>query len=454
MTTKNKIFGTDGIRGKAGISPMTSEISLAVGRAVAYKARAGSHRHKIVIGKDTRVSCYMVETALISGICSMGADAIMLGPIPTAGVAYLTKDMRADAGIMITASHNPFYDNGIKIFNKDGFKLSDEQEQEIEDYVLQGIQNVDVETHPTAELVGRAFKMEDARGRYIAHVKSVFPGDLDLCGMKIALDCANGAAYKVAPAIFSELGAEVFVVGNKPNGTNINENCGAIHTDFFAQQVAIEKCDLGLSFDGDSDRVVIVDETGTVVHGDAVLAIAAKELIERDGPRPIVATIMSNMALDNFVQNIGGWVKRVDVGDRYVIEEMRKTKCSLGGEQSGHIIYSDHSTTGDGMVAALKLIVAMKRGNKKISELAKILQPYPQILLNIDVDYKKPIEEIPELQNAINDACRATYGDGRVLVRYSGTENKLRIMVEHKEETLAQELVQLISDAAWSIRKI
>jgi phosphoglucosamine mutase len=454
MTSKNKIFGTDGIRGRANIYPMTSEIALAVGRAVAHKAYSGNHRHKIVIGKDTRLSCYMIEMALISGICSMGADAIMLGPIPTAGVAYLTKDMRADAGIMITASHNPFCDNGIKIFNKDGFKLSDDQEQELEDYILQGTQNSDIETYPTAELVGKTFKMEDARGRYIAHIKSVFPSDLDLCGIKIALDCANGAAYKVAPAVFSELGAEVFIVGNNPDGININENCGAIHTNFFAKQVTIEKCDIGISLDGDADRLVVIDETGLVVHGDAVLAIAAKELIERDGPRPIIATIMSNMALDHYVQGIGGWVKRVDVGDRYVIEEMRKTKCSLGGEQSGHIIYSDHSTTGDGMVAALKLLTAMKRENKKISELSRILQPYPQILLNIDVKEKKPIDDIQELQNAINDSYRIMNGNGRILVRYSGTENKLRIMVEYKDESVAQMLVQNIVDAAHSIRKI
>lgn len=439
MTTKNNIFGTDGIRAKANTYPMVAEVALALGKAIAYKARSGNHRHKIIVGKDTRLSCYMIENAIVSGICSMGVDAMLLGPIPTAGVAYLTKDMRADAGIMITASHNSFEDNGIKIFDKNGFKLSDEQEQELEDYIL-GIKKFEAkEDFCFIEAgIGKAFKIDDARGRYIAHVKSVFPSDMDLCGIKIALDCANGAAFRVAPAIFSELGAELVVRNNMPNGTNINDNCGALYPKQSGLVVYNEKCDIGIALDGDADRLVVIDETGKTINGDAILAIAAKELIDRKGSQSIVLTTMSNIALHDFIKGLGGNTVTVDVGDRYVIEEMKKNEQLFGGENSGHLIYSEHSTTGDGMVAALKLLAAMKRENKKLSELASIIKLYPQIMINYEVEKKVPIEEIPSLKRAIDDAYWAMNGQGRVLVRYSGTENKLRIMTEYKDEEVAR----------------
>jgi len=450
MTTKNKVFGTDGIRCKANEFPMTAEVALAVGRAVAYVAKSGPHKHKIVIGKDTRVSGYIFENAVVSGICSMGVDALLVGVIPTAGVAYLTKDLRADAGIMITASHNSYEDNGFKIFGRDGFKLSDEQEQDLEYFIL-GFRKFEGKD-PVDEKVGKAYRIEDARGRYIAHVKSVFPDELDLCGVKIGLDAANGAAYKIAPKIFEELGAEIRVLrGAEPNGTNINDCCGALHTKHFSDDIKIDGCDIGISLDGDADRLVLVDETGMVVNGDALLAIAAEDLIKTEGPQAIVATVMSNSALDEFVAGLGGSVVRADVGDRYVIDEMRRGGHRFGGENSGHIIYAKHGTTGDGLVAALKVLAIMRKTGKKLSELSGLLKLYPQAIRNIDVKEKVEIKGLPELQDAIDEAYSQLNGTGRVLVRYSGTENKLRIMVECKVEEIAVAAANKIEETARKV---
>lgn len=460
----NKIFGTDGIRGIANIYPMTSEIALTFGRAVAFKARQRSARPKIIVGKDTRLSCYMIEMAVVSGICSMGADALMTGPIPTPGIAYLTRDMRRDAGIMITASHNPYEDNGIKLFGPDGFKLSDQEEKELEECILSHrttdeLISIDNYFYPKAHLIGKAFKIEDARGRYIAHLKQAFPSNLDLCGMRIALDCANGAAYKIAPTVFRELGAEVEVIGDKPNGININDNCGALHSrkledEIIAYKNTGLKFDIGFAFDGDADRLVVIDENGDKVNGDAILALAHCSIQHNAYLHmnlDMVTTTMSNYALGEFVRACGGNMITTDVGDKYVIEEMKLQGTMIGGEQSGHIIYADHSTTGDGIVAALKLLGYMrdweKIKNEKaiMSKYAQIIKLYPQCMINVDVKEKIPIEDIPNLKDAIDKAYWTMEGQGRIIVRNSGTENKLRILVEHKEKTTADNIAETIA---------
>lgn len=444
-----KIFGTDGVRGTANLYPMTSEMALALGRAVAYKVRTKDRRkNKIILGKDTRLSCYMLEMAFASGVCSMGVDVLMLGPMPTPGVAYLIKDMRADAGVVISASHNPYEDNGIKIFGKDGFKLTDVQEDEIEQYVLSHYTvdqmiSPDDSSYPKKDLVGKAFKVDDAKGRYISHLKRVFPVNIDLCGFKIAIDCANGAAYNIAPKVLEELGAEVVVIGNQPNGTNINANCGAMHPAALSRVVVDNQCDLGIALDGDADRLVVVDENGAVVHGDALLAIASLDSTS------LVATHMSTIALDEFVKQNGGHVVRTNVGDRYVLQEMKKAGLKVGGEQSGHIIHLKHSTTGDGMVAALKLLATLKRMHTTMSELSKIITPYPQYLINVPVrDKKTPVNDIDDLKDAIDSGYNSMNGEGRVIVRYSGTENKLRIMVESKNGLQARKVAESIEKAA------
>jgi len=433
---KKRIFGTDGIRGTANLYPMTSEVALALGRAIAYQARKRSKRPKIIVGKDTRLSCYMIEMALISGICSMGADALMTGPIPTPGIAYLTVDMRCDAGIMITASHNPFEDNGIKVFGPDGFKLTDAQEDEIEGHIISHYStdhliSPDDDSYPKEKLVGKAFKIEDARGRYIAHLKSVFPKNMDLVGMKVAVDCANGAAYKIAPAVFEELGAEVIVVGDKPNGTNINEsgatNLGELQHIMKINREYSEEINLGIALDGDADRLVVVDEKGDVVDGDVLLAHLAREHLNY---AHVVATTMSNAGLEKYLTGIEGSLIRSKVGDRYVIDKMREENIRFGGENSGHIIFFDYSTTGDGIVAALKTLELLKASNKKMSELAGEIEMYPQHMINLPIKEKKPLKEMEELQQVIQLAYNHLNGDGRILIRYSGTEMKLRIMVE------------------------
>jgi len=439
-----KIFGTDGIRGRANIYPLTSEVALALGRAVAYQARKRTKRPKIIVGKDTRLSCYMLEMALVSGICSMGADALMTGPIPTPGIAYLTTDMRCDAGVMITASHNPYEDNGIKIFGPEGFKLTDEEEEEIEKYILghyttEQLVSTDDGSYPMEKLIGKAHKVDDARGRYVAHIKSVVPKSLDLTGMKIAIDCANGAAYSIAHKVFEELGADVMVVGNKPNGTNINYS-GATNTAELSHLMKVnaeysDKLDIGITLDGDADRVVILDENGDQVNGDAVIAHLANEYLHYPH---VVGTTMSNQGLEDFLKAREGSLVRTDVGDRYVIEEMRKEDISVGGEPSGHIIMFDYSTTGDGLVAALKLVQYLKENNKKASDLIKEAPMHAQVLINVLVEKKVPIEEMEELDAEMEAVYYEMDPPGRVLVRFSGTsENKLRIMVEHPDVGVA-----------------
>jgi phosphoglucosamine mutase len=426
---ERRLFGTDGVRGVANQFPMTSEIALALGRAVAQQSKHGTHRHRILIGKDTRLSGYMLEMAFASGVCSMGVDALLIGPLPTPAVAFLTRDMRCDAGVMISASHNPFEDNGIKIFARDGFKLPDASESELE-------RLIDDErlgkVRPTKSAVGKAFRIDDAQGRYIGFLKSAFPSELDLDGMKIVVDCANGAAYHVAPKVFEELGATVIRLGVSPDGRNINRKCGALHPEGVQTAVKKHKADLGIALDGDADRLIVVDDKGEVVDGDHLLAIGSRDML-RDGSlkkKTVVATVMSNLALDRKVEEWGGKVVRTSVGDRYVVDAMRTHGYVFGGEQSGHMVYLGHSTTGDGMLAALKLLAVMRREKESVSTLRGILPLYPQTLVNVKVREKKPLNALPSVQKRIVEVEKRLGRDGRVVVRFSGTEAKARVLVE------------------------
>ncbi|MBI3180082.1 MAG: phosphoglucosamine mutase [Deltaproteobacteria bacterium] len=424
-----RLFGTDGVRGTANQHPMTCEVALALGRAVAYQARAGSHRHRIIIGKDTRLSGYMLEMALASGVCSMGVDALLVGPMPTPAVAFLTRDMRADAGVMISASHNPYEDNGIKIFARDGFKLPDAKELELE--ALMEDERVGT-VRPMGSDVGKAFRIDDARGRYIISLKSVFPADLDLEGFRIVVDCAHGAAYKVAPTVLAELGAQVVAIGVEPDGRNINHACGALYPEALCETVRAHAAHVGIALDGDADRLGVVDETGSVVDGDALLAIGAEEMLRggRLRRQTLVTTVMSSLALDKKLATLGGRVVRTPVGDRYVVEEMRAGNYNLGGEQSGHLVYLDHATSGDGMLAALKLLAVLRRQGARLSDLKATLTPLPQALVNVPVRERRPLEDLDGVQSVIARCEAALGGDGRVLVRFSGTEAKARVLVE------------------------
>lgn len=445
-----KLFGTDGIRGVANVDPMTVETALQLGRAVGYLFRQGETRRRIVVGKDTRRSCYMFETALAAGICSMGADCLLCGPLPTPGVAHLTSTMRAEAGVVISASHNPFQDNGIKIFAADGFKLPDETEAKLEQ--LMSSPDLDGQRVP-AERVGRVTRIAGVDGRYVSFLKYAFPDDLRLDGLKIVVDCANGAAYKVAPWVFEELGAEVVALGTQPNGRNINDQCGALHPERLQATVLAENANLGVALDGDADRVIIVDERGQVVDGDAVMALVGTRMLaeEKLKHRTLVVTVMSNLGLERCVAAAGGALVRTPVGDRYVVDEMRRGGYNLGGEQSGHLIFLDYATTGDGVLAALQVLATMLRAEKPVSELASVMTRYPQVLVNFNVAQKRPLEELPEVQRAIAAAEDQLRGDGRVLVRYSGTEAKARVMVEGPDraqvEAMAQELADLLRRA-------
>jgi phosphoglucosamine mutase len=412
---------------------MTSEMAMQIGRAAAYLFKNGNRRHRIVIGKDTRLSGYMIENALVAGICSMGVDVLQVGPLPTPGIAYITSSMRADAGVVISASHNPFQDNGIKFFFKDGFKLPDEMELKIEKLIFS--EKID-SLRPVATEVGKAYRIDDAAGRYVVFLKSAFPKDLDLSGLKIVLDCANGAAYKVAPAVLEELGAEVIAIGVKPNGTNINAGCGSLHPEVMSEAVKIHRADLGIALDGDADRVIVVDEFGNIVDGDQIMAICATDMIRQKKLRKntLVATVMSNMGLDIAMRKAGGKVIKTDVGDRYVVEEMRKGGYNLGGEQSGHMIFLDHNTTGDGTLSALQLLSIIRRSGKRLSELAEVMIPLPQVLVNVRVAEKRDLMEIPAAA-ALIKATEAKLGlDGRIFIRYSGTEPLLRIMIEGQDK--------------------
>ena len=428
-----KLFGTDGIRGVANVWPMTGELMLQLGRAVAYLIKRGNHRHRVVIGKDTRISGYMLETALASGLCSMGVDVLLCGPLPTPAISNLTTSMRADAGAVISASHNPYQDNGIKFFSADGFKLPDETEAEIEDLIANDRLN---HLRPTATSIGKAYRIDDAAGRYIVYAKSTFPRHLTLEGLTIVVDCAHGAAYRVAPAVLEELGAKVIVIGSQPDGKNINRGFGALHPETMCKAVRKTGANLGLALDGDADRLIVSDEHGNVVDGDAVMAICGLDLMRRKAlPRKtVVATVMSNMGLDQCLAKAGGKVVRTRVGDRYVLEELRRNGYTFGGEQSGHLIFLDYATTGDGTVAALALLSVMVESGKPLSELAQCMEVFPQAQLGLLVKSKPELGSIPGVMRAIRDVEKKLGGSGRVLVRYSGTEPKVRVLVEGPDQ--------------------
>lgn len=425
-----KLFGTDGVRGRANTHPMTAEVALSLGQAIAHVFRGtGSGRHRILIGKDTRLSGYMFEDALAAGICSMGVDVIHVGPMPTPALAFLTSDMRCDAGVMITASHNPYQDNGIKFFGRDGFKLPDEIELEIEDLLASG----QLANHRApADEIGRATRIDDVEGRYVVFLKRTFPRDTTLDGIRVVLDCANGAAYKVGPTVLRELGAEVFTLGVSPNGRNINEDCGSLHPQNTVARVREVRADVGIAVDGDADRVMIVDERGEVLDGDVVIALCARHLIDRGALRGggVVTTVMSNLGLEEELAEKGVELIRTQVGDRYVVEAMREGGYNLGGEQSGHVIFLDHTTTGDGLMTALQVLAIMAREGVPLSLLAAGFNRYPQAMVNVGVSQKRPLEELPALQDAIDEVEAKLDGKGRVLIRYSGTELKARVMVE------------------------
>lgn len=431
-----RLFGTDGIRGIANVEPMTVETAMRIGRGTAYlfKGKSG-HRPKIVIGKDTRLSGYMLENAIASGVCSMGVDVLLVGPLPTPGIAFITRSMRADAGVVISASHNPFQDNGIKIFSSDGFKLPDELEARIEALVSSNEMDL---LRPTAQEVGKAFRVDDAKGRYIVFVKSSFPAELSLEGMKVIVDCANGAAYKVAPLVLEELGAQVIPIGVEPNGENINKGCGALHAELICRVVRQEGADLGIALDGDGDRAMFCDEKGRVVDGDRVMAMAALDLDAKGrlNQRTVVSTVMSNMGLEVALRRRGIRLIRTPVGDRYVVEEMQRGGFNLGGEQSGHILFLDHTTTGDGIITALQVVSLMCREGRPLSELSSVMECFPQVLRNIPVRDRRPVEEIHGLEGMIRRAQERLGDEGRILVRYSGTEPLLRVMVEGQDDGL------------------
>ena len=434
-----RIFGTDGVRGTANIEPVTAETALKLGRAAAHVftqmsvlAGRSSGRTTIVIGKDTRLSGYMLENALAAGVMSLGADVLLIGPLPTPGVAYITRSWRADAGIVLSASHNPYEDNGIKFFRHDGYKLDDEIEQRIEHLVFSGeIESI----RPTAGKIGRATRIDDALGRYVEFAKQSFPRGRTLENMRIAVDTANGAAYKSTPCILRELGAEIIVSHNTPNGRNINRECGSMHPEQIQRIVKETKAQIGISHDGDADRVVLCDENGEVVDGDEIMAIAAIDFIKggRLARNTLVATVMSNFGLDETLQKHAGRVLRTKVGDRYVIEAMMKEELNVGGEQSGHMIFRDFSTTGDGIVSALQILRIMAETGKPLSELKACLAKYPQAQRNLKVREKKPLEELPDIARLVQEAEQELAGAGRVLLRYSGTEPKIRLLIEGRD---------------------
>jgi phosphoglucosamine mutase len=440
-----KMFGTDGIRGVANQDPMTPEVALRLGQAVAHLFGRGGRHGRIVIGKDTRLSGYMFESALSSGLCSMGADVMLCGPLPTPGIAFITSSMRADAGVVISASHNPYQDNGIKIFARDGFKLPDEVEAEIEELMASDELS---RARPEGD-VGKARRIDDAVGRYIVFLKGVFPRDRTLDGLRVVVDCANGAGYKVAPAVLAELGADVSTLATKPDGKNINKGCGALHPDHTCKAVKKYRADIGIALDGDADRVIFSDEHGEVVDGDAIMAMLAGHMIAAGTLRgkTVVATVMSNLGLERALSAAGGRLVRTQVGDRYVVEEMRRAGYNFGGEQSGHLIFLDHMTTGDGMVAALQVLAQMVETGKPLSELARGMTRYPQVLVNVKVREKKPLESLEDVARLIEGIERTLGEDGRVLVRYSGTEAKARVMVEGPDARTIQSYADDIARA-------
>lgn len=449
---ERKLFGTDGIRGVANEYPMTAEVAVRLGQAIAWHFRQrgvngeapSSHHARILVGKDTRISGYMFESGLAAGITSMGADVMLVGPLPTPAISFLTTGMRADAGIMISASHNPYRDNGIKIFGSDGFKLPDAEEAKIERFVLS-------EEPPVmdAEHIGKAMRIDDASGRYIVFLKNTFPRDLTLDGLRVVLDCANGAAYKVAPTVLRELGAEVFTLGTEPDGRNINHKCGSLHPGNVSRRVLETRADVGITLDGDADRVMLVDERGQVVDGDQMIALCAISLKSQGLLRndTVVATIMSNIGLEIALQKHGIGLERSQVGDRYVVEKMRSGGFNLGGEQSGHIIFGDHTTTGDGMIAALQALAIMQREDRSLSEIARVMTPYPQVLVNVEVQRKPPLDQLESFQSTLRSVEEELGTDGRVVARYSGTEPKARVMVEGPDEKTIRRCAKALADS-------
>jgi len=434
MTNGRTLFGTDGMRGVANLEPMTSGTVMRLGMAIAARLRQPGRHTRIAIGKDTRLSGYMFESALASGIVAMGADVWLTGPLPTPGIAFITSSMRCDAGVVISASHNPFEDNGIKVFARDGYKLPDHVEAEIEALMLSP--GLDGQRAAPSD-VGYSRKIEDARGRYIVYCKSTFPSELTLDGLHIVVDGAHGAAYRVGPAVFEELGARVTAIHTKPDGKNINAHAGALHPETMCEAVRHHEADIGIALDGDADRVVLCDEHGSVIDGDAVMALCATRMIQERklAKSTLVATVMSNLGLERALRGHGGSVVRTQVGDRYVVEEMRKNGYNLGGEQSGHLVFLDHATTGDGIVAALRVLAIMAREGKKLSELATVMTRTPQVLVNTAVDRKVPLDQLPDVVRMIADIEQRLGEDGRVLVRYSGTESKARVMIEGIDES-------------------
>ncbi len=438
-----RLFGTDGMRGLVNTYPMTAENALRLGLAAGMYFKADKHRNKVIIGKDTRLSGYLFESALTAGLCAMGMDVYQVGPMPTPAIAFLTRNMRADLGVVISASHNPFYDNGIKFFDKNGYKLPDEAEDIISEMVIHHDQEWD---YPSAKDVGRAYKIYDAPGRYIVYLKNSFPQEYSLSGLRIVLDCANGANYKIAPLALEELGAEVFTIANSPDGININQNCGSLYPISMQEKVLEVRADIGIALDGDADRLIVCDEKGEILDGDQIMAICAKDLLSKGKLKnnTLVSTVMSNMGLEKFMQDNGGTLIRTDVGDRHVVEAMQKFECNLGGEQSGHLIFSDYSTTGDGLLAALQLLRIMQENNKKLSELADQLTLFSQETISIPVISKPPLNSIPQIKDSLEQA-ETEVGDGRVLVRYSGTENVCRIMVEAIDEKIVKKIINTLA---------
>ncbi len=441
MNEARKLFGTDGVRGVANVEPVTAETALKLGRAAAYvfkkripQARGGG-RHRIVIGKDTRLSGYMIENAIAAGILSMGVDVLLIGPLPTPGVAYITRSLRADAGLVLTASHNPYEDNGIKFFRDDGYKLHDTIEAEIEELVFSGgIENI----RPTAAEVGKAMRIDDALGRYVEFVKAAFPKGMTLEGLKVIVDVGNGAAYKSTPCVLRELGARLTVFNNTPDGTNINKRCGSLYPDVMCQAVRAMGADVGISHDGDADRVLLCDEKGELADGDDVLAITGLDWLNRGAlaKKTVVATVMSNLGLDYTLKQAGGQVVRAQVGDRYVIEEMLKGDFNVGGEQSGHMIFRDFTTTGDGIISALQVLRIMMDKGIPLSELRKVCTKFPQLLVNIPVKDKPAWETMPDVLALVKEAESALAGTGRVFLRYSGTEPKARLLIEGRDNDI------------------
>ena len=425
---KMKLFGTDGIRGKANHYPMTGEIAFEVGRAAAYVLKKKHGRNRILIGKDTRLSGYMLESALTSGICSMGMNVVLVGPMPTPGIAFVTRSLRADAGVVISASHNPYNDNGIKFFSSDGFKLPDDTESEIERAMFsKKLEKI----RPEGAEIGKATRIDDAAGRYIEYVKSTFPKGRTLEGMRIVIDCSNGSAYKIMPSVLRELGADVIAINDRPDGLNINVNCGTSYPRTLQKAVMDYRADIGIAHDGDADRTIICDENSEMVDGDKIMAICALDM-KQEGTlkgNAVVATVMSNIGFELFLKKAGIKLIRTKVGDRYVVEEMLKRGCNIGGEQSGHIVFLDLNTTGDGPITALQILSVISRREKKLSELASQIPIYPQILINVTVNRKRDIDEFPKIKNAIKKAEKKLKS-GRILVRPSGTEPKIRVMVE------------------------